>query len=167
MILQTPFKRHAYAKAASVQTPFKRHAYAQFHIPDFKRPTYAKPFRVQTPFKRPVHTPPVPPGRVNAPLGRSRLTLWKGSFLFSVAELLNMNLAVDEMSAVQAPCAPDPSGDYNRKRRLRSARFTFQCREREHYPRTPVQSRMIRSGTRRPQAPLSPARHVPFRLDQN
>jgi hypothetical protein len=44
-----------------LQTPFKRHAYAQFHTPDFKRPTYAKPFRVQTPFRRPVHTPPYNP----------------------------------------------------------------------------------------------------------
>jgi hypothetical protein len=68
MILQTPSKRHAYAKAASVQTPFKRHAYAQFHTLAFKRPTYAKPSRVQTLFKRLHPHTPHTPWRVNAPL---------------------------------------------------------------------------------------------------
>jgi hypothetical protein len=75
MILQTPFKRHAYAKAASVQTPFKRHAYAQFHTLAFKRPTYAKPSRVQTLFKRlHPHTPHTPLACERAFIGRSRLT---------------------------------------------------------------------------------------------
>ena len=75
MILQTLFKRHAYAKAASVQTPFKRHAYAQFHTLAFKRPTYAKPSRVQTLFKRlHPHTPHTPLACERAFIGRSRLT---------------------------------------------------------------------------------------------
>jgi hypothetical protein len=75
MILQTPFKRHAYAKAASVQTPFKRHAYAQFHTLAFKRPTYAKPSRGQTLFKRlHPHTPHTPLACERAFIGRSRLT---------------------------------------------------------------------------------------------
>jgi hypothetical protein len=74
MILQTPFKRPSNAMHTQRPLECRRPSNAQFHTLAFKRPTYAKPFRVQTPFKRLSTHPPITPWRVNAPLGRSRLT---------------------------------------------------------------------------------------------